>query len=322
MKCSPVLMMGFNRPEMTRDLLACVRRAAPAKLYFAVDGPRPNKGGEAQSVAQTQAVAEEVDWPCEVKTLFRDENRGCAYAIPEAISWFLSQEPYGIILEDDVRPSDGFFMYETELLERYKDDPCVGMVSGFNHYGFQTDRTATYHFTNRADIWGWGTWARVWKDYSLDISSYLPQLESILSRFTRNRRMRNMIRSYVNGVVRNPNTWDVQFALMFMAKGYLSAAPRKRLTANLGFGDGRGVHTCGYCYDAVHYLDRWDGDVEIAHPTSVAIDARAVALTECRMCGILPRGLTVVGLKIPESVSCISGIGKMLEFVWPCLFRL
>lgn len=322
MSCAPVLMLGFNRPEMSRGLLDCVRRARPSRVYFAVDGARAGRPDEAEAVKAVQAVAGEIDWPCEVHTRFRERNLGCARAIPDAITWFLSREPYGIILEDDVRPCDWFFTYETELLARYRDDSRVGMVSGFNHYGFQTDRAASYHFTRFSDIWGWGTWARVWTDYSLDISAYLPRLDEILCTWTSCRRMRGILRRYIEGVVSQPTTWDVQFSLMFAAKGYLSAAPRKRLTGNLGFSDDRGVHTQGYCYDAVWYQDVSRGDDTVRHPNTVAADERAVSLTARRASGLLPRVLTVLGSRLPVFRRVGTVFGKGLERLCPPLFRM
>ena len=322
MTCAPVLMLGFNRPEMSRRLLSCVRRARPARVYFAVDGARDGRSGEAETVMAVQALVREIDWPCDVKTRFRERNLGCARAIPDAISWFLSQEPYGIILEDDVQPCDWFFAYETELLERYRNEPRIGMVSGFNHYGFQTDSRASYHFTRFSDIWGWGTWARVWGDYSLDVSGYLPRLDEILRQWTSNRRMRGIMRSYVESVVSRPTTWDVQFALMFAAKGYLSAAPRKRLTGNLGFSDERGVHTQGYCYDAVQYQDVWQGDGEVRHPNAIVADERAEALTARRASGLLPRTLTVLGSRLPVLRGLVSAVGATTEGLCPGLFRI
>lgn len=322
MNCVPVLMMGFNRPDLTRGLLDCVRKACPKKLYFAVDGSRDGCPQEADAVAKVRTIAKEIDWPCEIRTRFRQQNMGCAKAIPDAISWFLSEEPYGIILEDDIRPTEAFFRYETELLERYRDDPRIGMVSGFNPYGFQTSRTDSYHFSNRVDIWGWGTWSRVWKDYSLDISSYIPKIDQLVGGFTDNPRMRTMMRRYIRAVESEPTTWDVQFSIMHISKGYLAAVPRRRMTGNLGLGDSRGVHTVGYCYDDVCYRDVWNGDEEIVHPRNVALDDKAVSLTERRFCGIFPRGLTYLGSKLPWTRKACDCVGRVGEATLPVLFRL
>ena len=33
-----------------------------------------------------------MDWPCEVKTLFRDKNLGMQKAVSDAINWFFENE--------------------------------------------------------------------------------------------------------------------------------------------------------------------------------------------------------------------------------------
>jgi hypothetical protein len=87
-----------------------------------------------------------VDWPCEVKTLFREENLGCKYAVSGAITWFFEQEEQGIILEDDCLPSQSFFWFCEELLYRYKYDKRIMMISGYNK--FQTyDQSNDYFFS-------------------------------------------------------------------------------------------------------------------------------------------------------------------------------
>ena len=85
---TPVLLVGFNRPDDMADLINHLRPHAPTRLYLAVDGPRPHVEGEVQRVAQTQATRELVDWDCEVHTLFRDKNLGCGRGVSGAITWF------------------------------------------------------------------------------------------------------------------------------------------------------------------------------------------------------------------------------------------
>lgn len=173
-------------------------------------------------------------------------------------------------------------------------------------------------------MWGWGSWSRVWRDYSLDIRPIKADLDAHLTCFTANRRVRAMLRSYVNVVaVENPDTWDVQFSLLCLVKGYLAIEPRKRLTGNVGFGDERGSHTQGYNYDAVHYCDVWDGEYPLVHPTSgVCLDRNAVLLTERRMCGILPRGLTFLGSVVQSLRPLLNAVGCAMEKVAPILFRI
>ena len=98
---SPVLFLVFNRPEPTAEVFAAIRAAKPPRLYVAADGARPNRPGEAQRCEETRRVATAVDWPCEVKTLFRDRNLGCKQAVSQALDWFFECEPEGVVLEDD-----------------------------------------------------------------------------------------------------------------------------------------------------------------------------------------------------------------------------
>ena len=74
-------------------------------------------------------LATDVDWPCEVKTLFREKNLGCKLAVSSGIDWFFENEGMGIILEDDCFPSQSFFWFCEELLERYKDDRIRDIIS-------------------------------------------------------------------------------------------------------------------------------------------------------------------------------------------------
>ena len=45
--CAPILLLGFNRPDLLRGLVGILAKVRPPKLYLAVDGPRPGREGEA-----------------------------------------------------------------------------------------------------------------------------------------------------------------------------------------------------------------------------------------------------------------------------------
>ena len=106
-----ILFLVFNRPDTTTKVFQMIRQAKPPRLYIAADGPRKNKEGEEEKIAKVRAIVNNIDWPCEVKTLFRDKNLGCKKAISEAITWFFKNEDQGIILEDDCLPHLDFFSY-------------------------------------------------------------------------------------------------------------------------------------------------------------------------------------------------------------------
>jgi len=69
-----VLFLVFNRPDITKQVFEAIRKAKPLRFYVAADGPRADKAGEAEKCEEVRRIAMQVDWDCEVKTLFRDKN--------------------------------------------------------------------------------------------------------------------------------------------------------------------------------------------------------------------------------------------------------
>ena len=155
-----VLFIIFNRPETTQRVFDAIRLAKPTRLYIAADGPRENKTGEKELCEQARKIAQNVDWDCEVKTLFQKENLGCGKAVSHAISWFFENEDMGIILEDDCLPHQSFFKYCEELLEKYKNNDRIGIISGNNFQKKRKIGSFSYYFSDIVNIWGWATWAR------------------------------------------------------------------------------------------------------------------------------------------------------------------
>ncbi|MEB0303236.1 nucleotide-diphospho-sugar transferase, partial [Mucilaginibacter sp. 5C4] len=117
---SAVLFIVFNRPDTTDRVFEQIRAAQPSRLYVAADGPRAQKAGEDVLCERTRAITAKVDWPCEVKTLFRESNLGCKNAVSSAIDWFFNNEEEGIILEDDCLPNPDFFRFCDAMLDKYR----------------------------------------------------------------------------------------------------------------------------------------------------------------------------------------------------------
>lgn len=155
---TPVLYCIFNRLDVVKKTFEPIRAAQPERLYIAADGPRLDKPGEKELTEKVRKyVLDNVDWDCDVKTLFRDKNVGCDLAMSGAVEWFFSQEKEGIIVEEDILTSAQFFEFCELMLNRYRDNPKVRCISGFNQisdkYAFED-----YHFIPVGHIWGWATW--------------------------------------------------------------------------------------------------------------------------------------------------------------------
>ena len=234
-----VLLIGFNRPDLLARVIDAVRAVAPPRVYLAIDGPRDGRDDEAHKVAACCALADTIDWKCQVHTLIRKENLGCGRSVSSAITWFFEHEEQGIILEDDIVPVPGFFDYASTLLTRYKDDARVGAISGTNFVPpeYQTN-PRTYRFSRVPIVWGWATWRHVWADYKFDIAGWRdtwdgPDVRDAMggtrpSEFLWSANFDLMARHAID-------TWDLQFVYACMSRGLLTAVPPVNLVENLGF---------------------------------------------------------------------------------------
>jgi hypothetical protein len=158
----PVLFLIFNREDIALKSFESIKKYQPTVLYIAADGPRAEKSGEFELCERTRnSVLQAIDWDCDVKILFRDENLGCDIAVPDAISWFLSNEEYGIIIEDDCLIHPDFYQLCEELLPHYKNEESIMLITAQNHTP-DLPHANQLVFTNRAWAWGWASWRRAW----------------------------------------------------------------------------------------------------------------------------------------------------------------
>jgi len=236
---APVLFLVFNRPEPTARVFAAIRAARPARLYVAADGPRKHRPGEDAAVQEVRALATRVDWPCELRTLFRQDNLGCKRAVSTAVSWFFEQEPEGIVLEDDCVPGGDFFTFCTALLERYRSDERIGWISGTALCDLAAQGMLgageDYAYTRHPYVWGWASWRRVWQDYDVEIAAWKDRRAEILSAL-QTPRYRAVTAELLDRVAAGKiDTWDFQVNFMLWANARLAVAPRFNLVENVGF---------------------------------------------------------------------------------------
>ena len=234
---APVLFLVFNRPDVTERVFDAIRAVRPPRLYVAADGPRPGHDGEAERVAQTRAIATAVDWPCEVKTLFRDENLGCKMAVSGAITWFFEQEDRGIILEDDCLPHPSFFDYCEWCLEEFKDNAEVWHINGNNFAANSSLYNGNIDFVSLPQVWGWASWADRWERYQPN-PFYISDKST--SRKTRRWRISRIARlnklAHLDALKRGLDTWDYQWQITVLNANGLAVSNRSNLISNLGDG--------------------------------------------------------------------------------------
>lgn len=265
---SSVLFLIFNRPDVTAVVFEQIRKVKPARLYIAADGPRADKENEQTLCREARAISTKVDWDCEVKTLFRDENLGCKYAVSSGISWFFENEAEGIVLEDDCLPSEDFFIFCDAMLERYRHDSRIRHIGGSNFQQGKPWGTDSYYFSNLTHVWGWASWRRAWKDYDVELSNYkstdaIQHFKNVFADDIVSDSWTNIFSKLkANGY----NTWDYQWAITNFFNHGLSIIPNVNLISNIGFG-ANATHTQNF-NDQFSNI-KIEKLPEITHPTII-----------------------------------------------------
>ena len=180
---TPILFLIFNRPDLTDIVFKRIREVKPKYLYIAADGPRLTHPDDFEKCKRArEIVLNLIDWQCELKILFRNENLGCGKAISEAITWFFNHVEEGIVLEDDTFPSLSFFTFTSWALNKYRNNKNVMLITGTNFQLGKKRGLGDYYFSYYPNSWGWASWKRAWSFYEYTVknfSDYEKSLENI-----------------------------------------------------------------------------------------------------------------------------------------------
>lgn len=268
---TPVLLITFNRPDYTSQVLAALKMAKVEQLYVFRDGPRPLNDDDKRKAKEIEVLIKEIDWPCKVTTNFMQNNLGCGWGPFSAISWAFQYTDRLIILEDDCVPSTAFFPYCNYLLEKYKDNHRVRHISGFSPISnMKVFEKQDYIFTQYAHTWGWATWKRVWNNIDMQ--------QRPVKQFFRNGgfdghfltkeedKFFNMVYwSRESPMLESTHSWDYQYAVQSKMNGALSIVPAKNLITNIGT---EGTHATGF----MPYYKTFDDFVVKNEPNGIFMD--------------------------------------------------
>lgn len=284
---TPVVLIIFNRPYTTERVFAEIARAKPPKLLIVADGPRAERPGEAEKVAATRAITERVDWPCEVSTNYSEINLGCKGRVSSGLDWVFAAVEEAIILEDDCLPHSTFFRFCEELLERYRDDQRIMMVSG-NNYQFGEQQTKySYYFSRYTHIWGWATWRRAWRFFDANMTLW-PEvrdsgwIDEIYETPAEADYRRNCFECTYSGAI---DTWAYIWSFACLIESGLVIRPSTNLVSNIGFGP-EATHTKGK--SAIANFPRSGMTFPLRRPPYILRDSRLDRYEVERLLGISP----------------------------------
>jgi len=279
---TPIAFIIFNRPDTTARVFAEIAKAKPPKLLVVADGPRANRPGEAEKCAATRAIIQAIDWDCEVLTNYSDTNLGCKNRVSSGLDWVFEQVPEAIILEDDCLPAPTFFRYCQELLERYRHDLRIGMISGDNFQFGGRHGADSYYFSKYVHIWGWATWRDRWVGgYDVTIAKWPRvrddgQIADLVGDAREAAYWQKIFERVHRGEI---DTWAYQWVFTNWLEGRATILPAVNLISNIGFGQDA-THTTGVSelanlqVEAIHF--------PLAHPIGVFKNIQADRFSESK----------------------------------------
>jgi hypothetical protein len=238
---TPILFLVYNSLVTTKAVFETIKKSQPKKLYIASDGPKEGNTRDKELVECVRDfVLSNIDWKCEIFTLFRDKNLGNKYACSGAVDWFFSKEEMGIILEDDTVPKQSFFKYCEVLLKYYQHDERIGMIAGnapLNNHAAKD----SYYFSRYVRFWGWASWRRAWRHYEVEYPNFDNFIKTGgLSTATSSRREEKYWQKVAEKGI--TNTWDFQWLFTCWEQSMLTIIPSVNLVSNHGFHPGA-THT-------------------------------------------------------------------------------
>lgn len=279
----PVLLIFFARPNTFKEVFKRIQEARPSVLFLACDGPKQGRTDEQEKIEQCKAIAENIDWECTVYKKYSETNLGCGVGPSSAISWAFEYVDRLVIFEDDCVPDLSVFPYMETLLEKYKNDERIGVISGFNHFQKWNCGDFDYFFTKVGATLGWGTWKRVWDkfDYYLkdfDNQYYQKILRAELINPRAGKRRVSIWAGTRKRLVAGENIswWDHQFGFVKYANSYLTIVPKENLIYNIGVGEGsshaRHLRERKWRIGDVCFMPTGEMPKNLSHPSHVICD--------------------------------------------------
>jgi hypothetical protein len=239
----PVIVCVFNRPALTRRLMAALADVRPDQLFIVADGPRSGNDRDGDLCrAAIAAIETGITWPCRKTWNVAATNLGCRRRIQTGLDWVFRHVEQAIILEDDCIPHPSFFPYCAELLDRYADDRRVGSIAGASPLvgrglGGLALGAESYIFSRYPLSSGWATWRRMWGIYDPDIEAW-PELRQtdwladILCDPLATLYWRAIFDTTRDGF----DAWDYQWTFSFWRSNALAIHPAANLVTHVGYG--------------------------------------------------------------------------------------
>jgi hypothetical protein len=242
---TPIVLVVYKRPGKTKLVLKEISKVSPEILFVVGDGSRDEKSDEIELVNKTRDLIKDYGGEYDLITNYSEINLGLRMRISSGLNWVFEQVDEAIILEDDCVPNSSFFYFCEELLQRYKNDDRIMVISGNNFQKGQQRTNYSYYFSRYNHCWGWATWRRAWEFY--DDKMYLwPKVRDgnwLMDIHDQDTRVVNFWKDIFQNVYkRELDSWAYCWTFACWMQSGLTIIPNVNLVSNIGFDIGA-THT-------------------------------------------------------------------------------
>ncbi|WP_111709972.1 nucleotide-diphospho-sugar transferase [Lutibacter citreus] len=279
---TPILFLIFRREDVAIESFQSIKKYKPTHLYIAADGPRKHKKEEKELCEKTRnTIINMINWECEVHTLFRDENLGCANAVNGAITWFFKHVEFGVIVEDDCVLHQDFYRLCEELLPLYKNEEQVMQICAHNTNGSEVVSNE-YIFAHNAFIWGWATWRRAWNKMDMSMSKWPDySFRSLIKEygfFQACFRQYYWNRAYTH--LKTLQSWATRWNFSVLSNNGLCISMKANLSMNTGITTEGGTHYDVTSEDPYRNLKYGKMLWPLKHPTNLDISLEKIKVEQ------------------------------------------
>ena len=242
----PILLIGYNRPDLLQARLKEIDHLPIPILYICVDstpaGPNPGIVG---AINEFQSLNHKF----EVSVIIQDQNLGLTKHVTQSISKVLEKEDSVFVVEDDIQINQVSYSAMCAGLDYLMELGKTGVVGGFSPLRKPEKKVKNYwRTTGYFSVWGWVATRENWKNYDYDLSKVdlskalaKSKVWKNLTKFQKSAWLSRFERAQKDPLY----TWDIQMQFWSFVQDFTNLLPLYRVVENLGFDDSRATHTQG-----------------------------------------------------------------------------
>ena len=257
MKYAPILVSVYNRENHFKDCIESLQRCQHAKqshLYIAIDAPFRD-----QDIIANNNILEysnSIKGFEKVTLLIRDTNMGGVKNRDLAREEVFKSYDSLIMLEDDNVFSTDFLNYMNTALEKYKDDPEIFSINGYNYpIEIPEQYESDIYIWQGVSGWGLGIWKTKWQSVAmkdeLPLKVAVGYINNWIHAFKINRVANVYLEALINMLQKKQLQGDVYLSAYHIVNDMYSVFPVISRVRNIGH-DGSGENCADLSTDNIY----------------------------------------------------------------------